>query len=88
MKRIEVFGPGCAKCVRLYENARAAVDALGLECELEKVMDIERMIAAGIMMTPALVVDGAVVSSGRVLSVSELERLFGGTRSGSGTETP
>ena len=76
MKHIEVFGPGCAKCVKLFANVEAAAHELGLDCEVEKVTDIDRMVAAGILMTPGLAIDGTLVASGRVLSVDELRSLL------------
>jgi len=76
MKRIEVFGPGCAKCVKLFDNVQAAVGEMGLDCTVEKVTDIDRMVAAGVLMTPGLAVDGTLVSSGRVLSIDELKGIL------------
>jgi small redox-active disulfide protein 2 len=76
MKKIEVLGPGCAKCEKLYERVEAAVRELELECELEKITDIDRIVAAGVMMTPALVVDGDVAASGRLPSVDEIKTML------------
>lgn len=76
MKQIEVLGPGCAKCEKLYERVQAAVRELELECELRKITDIDRIVAAGVMMTPALVVDGKVAASGRVLSVDDIKTII------------
>ena len=58
MKKLQILGTGCPKCVKLAEAAHAAADQLGLECEIEKVTDINRIVSFGVMMTPALVVDG------------------------------
>ena len=76
MKKIEILGPGCTKCVKLFENAEVAVREAGIECELEKVSDIGKIVEAGVMMTPAIVIDGDVKVYGRVPSISELKELF------------
>lgn len=77
MKLIQVLGTGCPKCHKLAENVKEAVGAMGLECHMEKVQDIRQITAFGVMLTPALVVDGRVVVSGRVPSVDELKQLLG-----------
>jgi len=77
MKRIEILGTGCPKCERLAVAARDAADALGIEYELEKVTDIKAITARGVMMTPALVVDGQVKVVGRVPAAAELETMIG-----------
>jgi len=76
MKKIEVLGPGCAKCKVLFEHAEQAAKELGLEFEIEKVTDIEKIIGYGVMMTPALVVDGEVKLSGRVPSTEQLKAVL------------
>lgn len=76
MIKLQVLGSGCAKCVALGEHATAAAQALGLQFELEKVTDINAIIDAGVTRTPALVVNGNVRSSGKVLSVDEIKRLL------------
>ncbi|MDY7109489.1 MAG: thioredoxin family protein [Planctomycetota bacterium] len=76
MKSIKILGTGCPKCRTLAENAQAAVDELGVEGEVEKVTDITRIMDYGVMMTPALAVDGEVKSSGKVLSVAEIKALI------------
>jgi small redox-active disulfide protein 2 len=76
MKRVEVLGPGCAKCEKLYERVQAAVRETNMECELEKISDIDRIIAAGVLMTPALVVDGEIKLSGRVPDTEEIKALL------------
>jgi small redox-active disulfide protein 2 len=77
MKRIEVLGPGCPKCERLAAAARDAADALGIEYELDKVTEIKAITARGVMMTPALVVDGQVKVVGRVPAADELAKMIG-----------
>ncbi|HIJ66435.1 MAG TPA: thioredoxin family protein [Candidatus Hydrogenedentes bacterium] len=76
MKKLQVLGTGCPKCRKLAENAEAAARQLDLEYELEKVSDIDGIIAFGVMMTPALAVDGEVKISGKVPSVEELKSLL------------
>jgi small redox-active disulfide protein 2 len=66
MKKLQILGTGCAKCKKLTENAEAAAKALGLEYELTKVTDITEIMKFGVMMTPALVVDGQVKVVGKV----------------------
>ena len=77
MKHIKVLGPGCAKCRKLFENVERAVSELGMECEVEKITDINAITNYRVMMTPALVIDDEVKSSGKALSVSELKTLLG-----------
>jgi small redox-active disulfide protein 2 len=76
MTKLQIFGTGCAKCQKLTENTEAAAKELGLQYELEKVKDIAQIMAAGVMMTPALAVDGKVKVAGKVPSVEELKRLL------------
>lgn len=75
-KLIQVLGPGCPKCQKLAENARAAAAELGLQAQVEKITDINVMMNFGVMMTPALVVDGEVKAAGKVLSVEEIKQLL------------
>jgi len=74
MKKIQILGTGCPKCKKLAESAEQAAKDLGIAYELSKVTDINAIMGFGVMMTPALVVDGAVVSSGKVLSKDEIKK--------------
>ena len=76
MKKIEVLGPGCPKCQELMKCTEQAVKELGLECSVEKVSDIQKITSYGVMMTPALVVDGQVKISGKVPSMDDLKKLL------------
>ena len=76
MKRIQILGTGCPKCKKLAENAEAAAKELGLECEVEKVTDVEAIMAFNVMMTPALAVDGDVKAVGRVPSKDEIKEIL------------
>ncbi|MGO8702870.1 MAG: thioredoxin family protein [Candidatus Brocadiia bacterium] len=76
MKRVQVLGAGCPRCRKLAENAQAAVAALGAEYRVEKVTDIAEILKFGVMMTPALAVDGEVKVVGRVPDVEEIRKLL------------
>jgi len=77
MMEIKVLGTGCAKCERLAENAEAAAKELGLEYTVEKVTDGDAIIEAGVVITPALMVNGEIKSSGKVLGIDQLKRIIG-----------
>lgn len=77
MKTIKILGAGCAKCDKLYEMASQAAAELNIEYEMEKVTDMNRFIEYGIMLTPALVVDGKVKASGSVPDLEKLKRFIG-----------
>lgn len=74
--KLQILGTGCAKCNALTMATEKAAQELGLPYELEKVTDLKRIMAFGVMMTPALVVDGQVKVSGKVPGVAELKALF------------
>lgn len=74
--KIQVLGTGCPKCRQLAENAEAAAKELALNYELEKVTDINKIIGFGVMMTPALAVDGVVKVAGKVPSVEEIKNIL------------
>ncbi len=74
--KIQVLGPGCPNCANLARNAELAARELGLDYEIEKVTDTDQIVAAGIMMTPALVVDGEVKSSGKVATAEEIKKML------------
>ena len=77
MKKIQILGTGCDKCQKLTENAAAAAEELGVPYELEKVTDLQEIMAFGVMRTPALVVDGIVKVAGKVPSPDEIKQLLG-----------
>jgi small redox-active disulfide protein 2 len=74
--KIEILGTGCAKCKKLEKNALQAVKEMGIKAEVKKVEDIMEIANRGVMMTPAISVDGVVRSVGKVLSVEEVKRLL------------
>ena len=71
---IKVLGSGCANCKKLEENTRKAVEELGIEATIEKVTDFKKIMAYGVMKTPALVVDEKVKIMGRVPSAEEIKK--------------
>jgi small redox-active disulfide protein 2 len=72
VKIIEVLGPGCDNCKRLEANAREAVMMAGVEAEIIKVTDYAEIAAHGVLSTPGLVIDGKVVSAGRIPSAGNI----------------
>ena len=74
--KIEILGTGCAKCKKLYENAVEAVKQSGKEAEVVKVEDIRQIVDYGVMSTPALVVDGVVKISGKLVSPQEIAAIL------------
>lgn len=74
--KIQVLGTGCAKCADLAKNAESAARVAGVAFELEKVTDVQKIMAFGVMTTPGLVIDGKVVSSGKVLGVEEIATIL------------
>ena len=76
MKKLQILGTGCAKCKKLADNTDAAARSMGIEYELVKVTDINQIMQYGVMMTPALAVDGVVKVAGRVPEVSEIQAMI------------
>jgi small redox-active disulfide protein 2 len=74
--KIEILGTGCAKCKKLYENTLEAVKLSGKEAEVSKVEDIKEIVAYGVMSTPAIVVDGVVKVSGKLVSPQEIKAML------------
>jgi small redox-active disulfide protein 2 len=72
--RIQILGMGCAKCEKLEARTRQAAAELGLDFQVEKVKDPQQIMAFGVMVTPALVVDGVVKVAGRVPMVDEIKK--------------
>lgn len=73
---IKILGSGCKNCVNLAANAKEALETLGVEGEIIKVTDFKEIASYGIMRTPGLVVDGKVVSSGKVLSAQDIAEII------------
>jgi small redox-active disulfide protein 2 len=76
MKKLQILGTGCPKCRMLTDHTEQAARALGLEYTLEKVTDINDIIAFGVMATPALVVDGEIKVAGRVPTTDAIKPLL------------
>ena len=76
MKKIQILGTGCPKCKKLAESAEAAAKELGIEYELEKVTDINEIMTFGVMMTPALAIDGEVKVAGKVPALEEIKGML------------
>ena len=72
MVEIKVLGPGCANCKRLEQVTRKVVDNLAVDAKIEKVSDYQEIVELGVMATPGLIVNGEVVSSGRIPSETEV----------------
>ena len=73
---VKVLGAGCKSCREQYENAKAAVQALGLNVEVEYITDMEKVMEYGVMSMPAIVVNDKVVSMGKVLKAADVEKLL------------
>jgi small redox-active disulfide protein 2 len=76
MKKLQILGTGCPKCKKLAENTEAAAQSMGMEYQLEKVTDINEIMKFGVMMTPALAVDGIVKLVGKVPSPDEIKKMI------------
>jgi small redox-active disulfide protein 2 len=74
--KILILGPGCTKCKLLFDHASQAVKELGVEAEIEKIEDIQQIVALGILSTPGIVIDGRVKGSGRVFSVDDIKKMI------------
>jgi small redox-active disulfide protein 2 len=76
LMKIEILGVGCPKCKQLTANTEAAVKELNMQAEIVKVTDIDKITEYGVMMTPALAINGTVVSSGKILNKDEIKKIL------------
>ncbi len=76
MKTLQILGVGCPKCKKLAENTETAAKALGVEYSIQKVTDINEIMKFGVMITPALVIDGQVKVVGKVPSPEEIKKML------------
>lgn len=76
MKKLQILGTGCPKCHKLAELTEEVAKSLGIEYEMEKVTDVKEIMKFGVMMTPALVVDGEVKLVGKVPSADEVRKIL------------
>ena len=74
--KIQILGTGCPKCKKTYENVEQAVKDLGISAEVERVEDLKAIMGFGVMITPALAVDGQVKVAGKVPAVDEIKRFI------------
>ena len=74
--KFQIYGSGCSKCETLTANTESAAQALGITYEVEKVTDINAIIDAGVMRTPALAVDGKVIVEGKVVGADKIQKLL------------
>lgn len=72
--KVQIFGIGCPRCKKLEANARKAVEEIGIEAEIKKVQDIKEISKFGVMMTPALAIDGKVKCSGEIAPVEKIKK--------------
>lgn len=73
---IQVLGTGCSKCNQLEANVKKAIEEMKLEAQIEKITDINKIQEMGVLLTPALGVDGVIKSAGKLLSVEEIKKLL------------
>jgi small redox-active disulfide protein 2 len=78
--KIEILGTGCAKCRATENNVRKAVEELGIQAEVVKIEDLQDIINRGVMMTPAVIVDGRIKISGHQPSVEEIKKILKQTK--------
>ena len=74
--KFQIYGSGCSKCKALTDHAEAAAQALGISYDIEKITDMNDIIDAGVMRTPALGINGKVVAEGKICSVDEIQQLL------------
>jgi small redox-active disulfide protein 2 len=74
--KVQILGTGCAKCKTLFANAQEAVKAAGVDATVEKIEKIQDIVALGVMMTPALAIDGKVKVAGKVLGPEEIKKFI------------
>ena len=78
MKKIQILGPGCPKCKALTQNAEQAIKDLAIELKIEKVTDINEIMKFGVMVTPALAIDGQVKVVGKIVSTDDIKQILSG----------
>ncbi len=76
--KVQVLGMGCPKCKQLAANAEAAIEASGVDAEIEKIEKLPEIMEFGVMTTPALAIDGEVKAAGKVLSAADIRSILEG----------
>ncbi len=74
--KIQIFGTGCPKCLQLVDNVKLAIEESGIDAEIEKITEISDIIKFGVMMTPALAIDGEIKFVGKLPSTKEIKETF------------
>ncbi len=74
--KIEIAGPGCYRCVETEKNVKEAVEQLGIQAQVSHIHDVAEFSKKGVVMTPAVIVDGKIVTSGKVPAVDELKNIL------------
>ena len=74
--KIEILGVGCPKCKQLVANVETAVKDMGIQAEIVKVIDIDKITEYGVMLTPALVINGKVIATGKALREDEIKEIL------------
>jgi len=74
--KIEILGMGCPKCKQLFDNTKKAVEEKGIDAEIVKVEDMDKITGYAVMMTPAIVIDGAVKDAGKVSTIDEIKQML------------
>ncbi len=74
--RIKIYGSGCPNCIELEENTKKALEELGKEAGVEHITDMNEIIEAGVMMTPALEIKGKIVSQGKILTPEQIKKFL------------
>ncbi len=74
--KIEILGPGCPRCQALADNAARAAEELGLDADIEKITEMGKIVAYGVMSTPGIVVDGKLKGSGKLFTVEEIKKML------------
>ncbi len=74
--KIEIMGPGCPRCQTLESNVKKALEQLGIDAEVEKITEIGKIAARGVLSTPGLAIDGKILSTGKLLTVEELKTML------------
>ena len=78
MMKIEILGMGCATCNKLEDTVRQAVKETGSDAQVDHITDIKKIMAYGVMTTPALAIDGKVVAAGKLPSLADIKKMIGG----------
>ncbi len=76
--KVQILGSGCAKCNALERNAREAIEKAGIQADVEKITDLDKIMEMGVMVTPALAIDGVVKKAGKVMTANEIAEVLKG----------